>query len=117
MKPRTAFTVSWTCAICCTAAFCGALRRGFTDTAFVEIFCPDWKGNRVLLSHMGKMNYACTDGELELVEMNFIYGAENPVVAYGRYRAGQGNLRQHFPCTRRIPPTALPCYHGSGSVR
>ena len=71
-----------------TAAFCGALRTGFTDTTFVEIFCPDWKGDRVMLSHMGEINYACADGELELVEMNFIYGAENPVVAYGRYRAG-----------------------------
>ncbi|MBQ8435462.1 MAG: chemotaxis protein CheA, partial [Oscillospiraceae bacterium] len=34
-----------------TAAFCGALLQGFADTSFVEIFCPDWKGGRVMLSH------------------------------------------------------------------
>lgn len=72
-----------------TAAFTGALRTGFTDTSFIEIFCPDWKGNRVMLSHMGEMNFGCVDGDLELAEVNFVYGAENPVVAYGRYRAGK----------------------------
>ena len=72
-----------------TAAFTGALRTGFTDTSFIEIFCPDWKGNRVMLSHMGEMNFACADGQLEMGEVNFLYGAENPVVAYGKYRAGK----------------------------
>lgn len=72
-----------------TAAFVGALRQGFEDTSFIEIFCPDWKGNRVMLSHMGEMNFGCVDGKLELGEVKFVYGAENPIVAYGRYRAGK----------------------------
>lgn len=73
-----------------TAAFCGALLQGFADTSFVEIFCPDWKGGRVMLSHMGEMNFACADRPLELTEMNFIYGtAENPVVGFTCFRAGE----------------------------
>lgn len=73
-----------------TAAFCGALRRGFTSTTFVEPFCPDWSDNRVLLSHMGEVNYGCTDGPIELTEFEFVYGtAENPVVGFAHMRAGE----------------------------
>lgn len=73
-----------------TAAFCGALLRGFADTSFVEIFCPDWKGGRVMLSHMGEMNFTCADRPLELTEMNFIYGtAENPIVGFSCFRGGE----------------------------
>lgn len=72
-----------------TAALTGALLRGFNAATFVEIFCPDWKGGTLLLSHMGEVNYTLTDGPIELKEMDFIYGdAENPVVGYARYRKG-----------------------------
>lgn len=40
-----------------TASFVGALLKTFTDVSFVEIFCPDWKEDRLLISHMGEMNY------------------------------------------------------------
>lgn len=73
-----------------TAAMTGALMRGFGDVSFVEIFCPDWKGERVFLSHMGEVNYALLTDKPELKELNFIYGkgAENPVIGYGCYREG-----------------------------
>lgn len=39
-----------------TACLCGALARGFGDTTFTEIFCSDWRGNSLFLSHMGEIN-------------------------------------------------------------
>ncbi len=73
-----------------TAAIVGALLQGFPDTSFVEIFCPDWKGNSLLISHMGEMNYNLCTARPEMKEINFIFGqdAENPVVAYGCYKSG-----------------------------
>ena len=80
-----------------TASFCGALLQGFADTSFVEIFCPDWKGGRVMLSHMGEMNFACGDRPLELTEMNFIYGtAENPIVGFTCLRGGEAVFANLF---------------------
>lgn len=72
-----------------TAAFCGALRSSFEYTSFVEIFCPDWEGESVMISHMGEMNYSCASGKIELKETEFIYGdAENPIVGYGCFKNG-----------------------------
>ncbi|MHC4874017.1 MAG: L-arabinose isomerase family protein, partial [Planctomycetota bacterium] len=43
-----------------TAAFCGALSSVVQETTFTEMFCPDWKGNRIFMSHMGEVNIALT---------------------------------------------------------
>lgn len=72
-----------------TASLVGALLHGFPDSTFVEIFCPDWKGNSLLLSHMGEYNPNLTVGKAGMKEIPFIYGdAKDPVVSYGRYRGG-----------------------------
>ena len=73
-----------------TAAITGALMRGFGDTAFVEIFCPDWKNGSVCLSHMGEINLALTAQTPEIKEIPFTFGnADDPVVCYGCYKAGE----------------------------
>jgi len=73
-----------------TASLVGALLKGFEKSTFVEIFCPDWKGNTLLLSHMGEYNISLAAAQPKMTEMNFIFGeAKNPVVAYGRYMGGQ----------------------------
>ncbi len=41
-----------------TAALVGALTRAFGAVTFTEIFCPDWAGNRLFLSHMGEISPA-----------------------------------------------------------
>lgn len=46
-----------------TAAFTAALMKAYPQTGFVEIFCPDWKNDMFLLSHMGEMSYATTKGK------------------------------------------------------
>jgi len=72
-----------------TAAITGALLRGFGTAAFVEIFCPDWKGGSLCLSHMGEFNVALCQGKPEIKETDFIFGeADNPIVCYGCYKSG-----------------------------
>ena len=39
-----------------TAALVGALMKVYAETTFTEMFCPDWKGNSIMLSHMGEIN-------------------------------------------------------------
>lgn len=72
-----------------TASLVGSLMKGYDEVAFIEIFCPDWKGNTLLLSHMGEYNPNLTSGKCGMKEIPFIYGdAKSPVVSYGRYKGG-----------------------------
>lgn len=80
-----------------TAAVTGALMRGFKDAAFVEIFCPDWKGNSLMLSHMGEYNMALTNGKSEMKKIKFIFGeADDPIVGYGCYKGGEAIFSNVF---------------------
>lgn len=73
-----------------TASFIGAFLKGFPETSFIEIFCPDWKENTLFLSHMGEMNLSLTLNKPEMREMDFIYtDAYNPIIAYGCYKEGK----------------------------
>lgn len=67
-----------------TAALVGALSAAFGRTTFTEIFCPDWKGNSIFLSHMGEMNPEVAAGKPLLVEKPFPFTkALNPAVITG----------------------------------
>lgn len=73
-----------------TAALVGALASVFPDTTFTEMFCPDWKGQTIFLSHMGEVNINLLAGKPPLVEYPFIFGdLDNPVKAVGCLRAGK----------------------------
>ena len=92
-----------------TAAFAGALIAGFETAAFVAIFCPDWQGGRLLLSHMGEMNYGLLAGRPELKAMPFVFGeAGDPVVGYGCYRAGSAVFVNIFRDERGFRLLAAP---------
>ena len=75
-----------------TAAFTGAFMAGYPETSFVEIFCPDWKGSKVLLSHMGEMNYRIADSKplLSRLGKTFIDSPYHPYAAYTRMKGGTG---------------------------
>ena len=79
-----------------TASFVGALLKGFKDTSFIEIFCPDWKKDKLLISHMGEMNYGVATGKPSFAIEKFNYapvGKANK--AYAGFKKGQavfGNL-------------------------
>jgi L-arabinose isomerase len=72
-----------------TAVLVGALASAYPETTFTEMFCADWKGGRVFLSHMGEFNIDLADGKPVLAEpgVNFTPG-KSPVVAYGRLKGG-----------------------------
>jgi len=73
-----------------TAAFCGALMRGFAETSFIEIFCPDWRGNTLFISHMSEMNIALTAKKPELAVKTFLSGdGVNPVACFGCFKGGE----------------------------
>ncbi|MFA7157742.1 MAG: hypothetical protein WC299_00450 [Kiritimatiellia bacterium] len=73
-----------------TAALVGALATIYPATTFTEMFCPDWKGQRIFLSHMGEVNTALLSGRPDLVEYPFVFGeAENPVKPAGCLRPGK----------------------------
>jgi len=56
-----------------TASLVGALSRAFGNTTFTEIFCPDWKGNALFLSHMGEINPDIAAAKPMILEKPFPY--------------------------------------------
>ncbi|MDD5603097.1 MAG: hypothetical protein PHG48_03300 [Eubacteriales bacterium] len=73
-----------------TAALTGALMSVYKDVSFIEMFCPDWKNNAILLSHMGEMNLKLVAGKPLLLKKAFPFSdAPDTVAAYGRFREGQ----------------------------
>jgi len=64
-----------------TAALVGAMARGFGRTTFTEIFCPDWEGETLFLSHMGELNPEIAAEKPDLIERPFPFTpAQNPAV-------------------------------------
>lgn len=64
-----------------TAALVGALNAAFGEVNFTEMFCPDWDGGTVFLSHMGEFNPACAGAKPRMFEKDFIFTpAQNPAI-------------------------------------
>ncbi|HPO13147.1 MAG TPA: hypothetical protein PLI09_06850 [Candidatus Hydrogenedentes bacterium] len=64
-----------------TAALVGALSAAFGRTTFTEIFCPDWEGNMLFLSHMGEINPEVASGRPRIFEKPYPFSAaQNPAV-------------------------------------
>ncbi|MDD4098384.1 MAG: hypothetical protein PHC30_06410 [Lentisphaeria bacterium] len=76
-----------------TAGLHAAVLTAFPETSFTEMFCPDWAGNRVFLSHMGEINIALTSKKPLLAERDYAFSdTGNPVLASGCFKAGQATL-------------------------
>jgi L-arabinose isomerase len=76
-----------------TACLVGALGTAFGRTTFTEIFCPDWQGNALFLSHMGEINPDVVAGTPALIEKPYPFsGALNPAMVTGAPAAGRGVL-------------------------
>jgi L-arabinose isomerase len=64
-----------------TASLVGALERAFGQTTFTEMFCPDWKGQSIFISHMGEVNPLVASGKARLCEKDFPWTpALNPAI-------------------------------------
>lgn len=81
-----------------TASLVGALLKNYKETSFIEIFCPDWKNNSLMLSHMGEMNYAVAGKEVELYDNPFIYGnGTHTVKGTSVFKSGEAVFVNMFP--------------------
>lgn len=69
-----------------TSSFVGALMKSYPETAFVEIFCPDWKGGTVFMSHMGEINYLIADDKPVIIANN----EGETYAGYARMKPGKG---------------------------
>jgi L-arabinose isomerase len=72
-----------------TAGLVGALMTVFPDSSFTEMFCPDWKGNQIFLSHMGEINLNLAERKPFLFEKEWIFSdARKPVAAAAAFKPG-----------------------------
>lgn len=62
-----------------TASLSAALGCAYGKTSFVEMFCPDWDGNSIFLSHMGEFNPELSAEKPFLYEKEYPFSpAQNP---------------------------------------
>jgi len=74
-----------------TAALVGALLQGLGDVTFTEMFCPDWEGNALFMSHMGECNLA----------LAALRPVPAPRLCRGRDGGPKGAATQGRPTTQR----------------
>ena len=73
-----------------TAAFTGALLKNFPETSFVEIFCPDWAGGSLFISHMGEMNISLAASKPVIMKADFPHtDAPDPAALYACFKPGK----------------------------
>jgi len=76
-----------------TASLVGALNCCYAPTTFTEMFCPDWRGGRIFMSHMGECNPSLARGRPRLIEKPYAFGpADNPAVLMFPLRPGRAAL-------------------------
>ena len=76
-----------------TAALVGALASAYPETSFTEMFCPDWESGAVFMSHMAEINPDLCAGTPVLMKKPMPWvAAGDPVVAVGRFKAGDAVL-------------------------
>jgi L-arabinose isomerase len=76
-----------------TASLVGALQSVFGQTTFTEIFCPDWEGESLFLSHMGEINPEIAAAQPRLYEKEFDFTpTQNPPVISCAIRSGRATL-------------------------
>jgi L-arabinose isomerase len=80
-----------------TAALVGALAQGFGQTTFTEIFCSDWAGDSLFLSHMGEINPDLAGARPRVVKKDYAFlGAPAAAVVCG-IRAGPAAFANLVP--------------------
>ena len=85
-----------------TASLVGALQTAFGKTTFTEIFCPDWKGNSLFLSHMGEVNPEIAAACPRLYEKDFSFTpTQNPAVLTCAFRPGTATLVNLAPTAHK----------------
>lgn len=84
-----------------TASLVGTLLQSYPETSFTEMFCPDWEGDRIFLSHMGEMNLHLSATKPRLVKKPFPFtDVGDTAVAYACFRGGDAVLVNLAPGPR-----------------
>jgi L-arabinose isomerase len=105
-----------------TAGLVGALARVYPDTSFTEMFCPDWKGHTVFLSHMGELNWRVVQGRPRLVDKPFPFtDTGRPAQLIGRFRGGPAVLVNLAPLAQDrfrllVAPVRMLALRGRGGL-
>ncbi len=81
-----------------TAGFAAAVLSEFPQTTFSEMFCPDWAGNRLFVSHMGEVNLNLLAGKPLLSKHPYLFSDTGDLVtASGILKAGKALLLNLAP--------------------
>lgn len=93
-----------------TAALVGMLASWYPETTFTEMFCPDWAGDSIFLSHMGEVNVDLLRPMPTLKEMDFRWtSAGNPVFATGRLKGGPASIVSIVPVSSSACKLVVTC--------
>lgn len=80
-----------------TAAMVSALLKINPRTSFAEMFCPDWAGNQIFLSHMGEVNPRVCDPFRYTMKDYRYSDADEPVYAVGQFVGGGASVVNLVP--------------------
>lgn len=76
-----------------TASLAGAVLSINKKATFTEMFCPDWSGGTIFMSHMGEVNISLLHHKGRLAEKNFPYTeTPPPVTVSGRLKSGKAHI-------------------------
>lgn len=76
-----------------TAALVGALAQAGCRLTFTEMFCPDWEGGTVFMSHMGECGLGVTAERGTLVEKHYAFSdVGNPAIVIPKVIPGEATL-------------------------
>ncbi|MBD3291790.1 MAG: hypothetical protein GF393_02635 [Armatimonadia bacterium] len=76
-----------------TAGMVGALAQAGCELTFTEMFCPDWEGGTVFMSHMGECGLGVTADGGTLVEKHYEFSdVANPAIAIPKVIPGEATL-------------------------
>jgi L-arabinose isomerase len=75
-----------------TASLVATLASEFPETSFVEIFCPGWKSDTLLLSHMGEMNLNLCAEKAELIKYDSDFVNQATLKGVGCFKPGNALL-------------------------
>ena len=80
-----------------TAALVGALSQTFDKVNFTEMFCPDWKGGAIYMSHMGESNLSLLENKKTVIKPFPYSDSPNPTCICGHMAPGKACIFNLLP--------------------
>lgn len=80
-----------------TAALVGALSKTFDKVNFTEMFCPDWKGGSIYMSHMGESNAALLENKKTVINPFPYADSPDPTCIFGHMVSGKACILNLLP--------------------